>query len=309
MNEKKKLELYKQGYRLVGEHSAIKACEYCREALRGNDFCYKQEFYGIHSHQCVQMTPSLEFCNFRCIWCWRDIEHTLPKWNAKADDPKMIVDECLKQHVKYISGFGGSETTVMEKYKESLKPNQFAISLAGEPTFYPRLPELIKEIKSRGATAFLVTNGTNPSMIKKMAKKEEYMPTNLYITLPAPDKNTFKKCCRPLIDADNAWKKTLESLRLMKKIMTRKTIRLTLVRGLNFKSPEKYSKLIMLAKPDGIEVKAYMFVGYSRTRLKLEDMPRHSEIKDFAKELVKNLKGYKVTKEKERSRVVLIEKE
>ena len=50
MDTKKKKELEQQGYRFVGNHSAIKVCEYCRESLRDKDQCYKEEFYGIDSH-------------------------------------------------------------------------------------------------------------------------------------------------------------------------------------------------------------------------------------------------------------------
>ena len=44
----------------------------------------------------------------------------------------------------------------------------FAISLTGEPTLYPKLPELIKEIHSRGKTSFLVTNGQHPEVLQKL---------------------------------------------------------------------------------------------------------------------------------------------
>ena len=71
-----------------------------------------------------------------------------------------------------------------------MNPKHFAFSLSGEPTFYPRLPELIDELKKRNITSFLVTNGTNPEMLKKLI---EHPPTQLYLTLPAPDEETYKK--------------------------------------------------------------------------------------------------------------------
>ena len=33
--------------------------------------CYKQTFYGIQSHRCLQMTPSINQCNHMCLFCWR----------------------------------------------------------------------------------------------------------------------------------------------------------------------------------------------------------------------------------------------
>ena len=157
MQKKKKQQLEEQGYRFVGNHSAIKVCEYCKKSLRDQDYCYKEAFYNIKSHRCVQMTPSLDFCNLRCRWCWRDIAHTNPKWDSKIDNPKDIVDGCIEAQKLYLQGFKGFDGTNKKKFKEAMEPNQFAISLAGEPTLYPKLPELIKEIKSRGYTAFLVT--------------------------------------------------------------------------------------------------------------------------------------------------------
>jgi tRNA wybutosine-synthesizing protein 1 len=85
----------------------------------------------------------------------------------------------------------------------------------------------------------------------------------------------------------------------------RKAIRLTLVKGLNMKDPSGYARLIEKANPQFIEVKAYVCVGYSRERLKLENMPSHLEIQKFAGEL-SNLLGYRVADESETSRVVLL---
>jgi tRNA wybutosine-synthesizing protein 1 len=85
----------------------------------------------------------------------------------------------------------------------------------------------------------------------------------------------------------------------------RKVIRLTLVRGLNLKDAPSYARLIKRAKPDFIEAKAYMHVGFARARLKMENMPRLAEIKSFAQELAGEA-GYAVVDKSEPSRVVLL---
>ena len=95
VSKAKKLDLEKQGYRLTGSHSAIKVCEWTKKSLRDEAICYKEKFYDTKCHLCVQMTPALETCTHRCVWCWRDIDHTKPKWTTKADDPKQIVEECI----------------------------------------------------------------------------------------------------------------------------------------------------------------------------------------------------------------------
>ena len=68
--------LRKQGYLFFSPASsaALKPCLWCKRALTGGDMCYKHQFYGIESHRCVQMTPTLR-CNQRCLFCWRSFEH------------------------------------------------------------------------------------------------------------------------------------------------------------------------------------------------------------------------------------------
>nr|MCK4929875.1 4-demethylwyosine synthase TYW1 [Nanoarchaeota archaeon] len=310
ISKAKQKDLEKQGYRLVGEHSAIKVCLWTKKSLRNQGVCYKQKFYNINSHRCVQMTPSLPYCTLRCQWCWRDIGHTLPEWIGKTNTPKKIIQECIKEHVKYLQGFGGNKKTDKKKYVEAQRPLHFAISLAGEPTLYPRLPELIKELHNQKMSSFLVTNGTNPDMLKKLKKNP---PIQLYITLPAPNEQVFKRMCSPLIR--DAWKRILQSLRIMKELKpetklkprTRTTIRLTLAKHKNMILPEQYAELIMIAEPMFIEIKAYMHVGYSKKRMEIKDMPLHKEIKAFAKQIAKHT-GYKIIDEQPVSRVVLLMK-
>jgi tRNA wybutosine-synthesizing protein 1 len=301
MIKKKVNDLYKQGYRIVGNHSAIKVCLWTKKAMKGEDYCYKQKFYDTVTHRCVQMTPALETCGHRCIWCWRDIDFTKPKWEGKVDDPKFIVDECIKANAKYLEGFGGNKKTDMKKYKKRNKPQQFAISLSGEPTMYPKLPELLLELHRRGINQFLVTNGTQPAMLSKLIQKRA-QPTQLYITLPAPDKKTYEKVCRPLIK--NGWEKISKSLSLLGKFK-RSVIRLTLVKGINMIAPGKYGTLIKKYNPKYVECKGYMWVGFSRKRLKIENMALHDEIMTFAKKICES-SGYKIIDEKKESRVALL---
>jgi len=71
MDELKRKMLEKQGYRIVGDHSAVKLCHWMRQSLYYNRPCYKQTFYGIESHRCVQMTPAVDWCSENCNFCWR----------------------------------------------------------------------------------------------------------------------------------------------------------------------------------------------------------------------------------------------
>lgn len=51
--------LTKQGYKIVGTHSGVKLCRWTKSMLRGRGGCYKHTFYGIASHRCMELTPSL----------------------------------------------------------------------------------------------------------------------------------------------------------------------------------------------------------------------------------------------------------
>ena len=94
---------------------------------------------------------------------------------------------------------------------------------------------------------------------------------------------------------------------MMSSFSCRKVIRLTLVKGLNFKDPEGYAKIIEKTGADFVEAKAYMCVGFSRNRLSLDNMPLHSEIMGFARDVARET-GYGITDESETSRVVLLSK-
>jgi tRNA wybutosine-synthesizing protein 1 len=292
----------RQQYRIAGSHSAVKICEWTKKSLRGQGACYKQKFYGIQSHRCLQMTPSVAWCPNRCVYCWRAVERTLksPVKGEKVDDPGFIIDECIAQQRLLLSGFNGLDRVDKCKWKEALNPNQAAISLAGEPTAYPLISELIEEFSKRRFTTFLVTNGQYPERLEGMAE-----PTNLYISLDAPDRETYRKVdCPSLADF---WERLNESLQLMNSFSCRKVLRLTLAKGLNMENPEGYAKLIEKAGPDFIECKGYMWVGYSRERLRKENMPLHHEVREFSEKL-SELTGYPVRDEQKESRVVLLGK-
>ena len=294
-------DMEKQQYRLAGSHSAVKVCSWTRRSLRGEGACYKEKFYGIKSHRCLQMTPAVAWCTNKCLYCWRAVEKTAGiRMPPKFDDPGMIIDGCIESQRRLLSGFKGFEGADLRKWKEAQNPNQAAISLSGEPTLYPKISGLIREFRRRKFTTFLVTNGQMPERLRGMEE-----PTNLYISLDAPDRETYLKTDRPQLK--DFWQRLNESLELMSSFSCRKVLRLTLVKGWNMHNPEGYAKLIWKASPDFIEVKGYMWVGFSRNRLKEENMPSHEEIRDFANKIAE-LTGYSYKDEQEESRVVLLEK-
>ncbi len=219
----------------------------------------------------------------------------LPRW----DSPEEIIEGSIKAQLKILSGYKGNPKTNRKKLKEALTPRQAAISLAGEPTLYKPIGELIRAFHKRGFTTFLVSNGTVPSALSSLSEE----PTQLYISVCAPDKKTHKEICRPQIP--NAWERLNETLEFLPSFKCPTVMRITSVRGINMKMPDAYAKLIEKADPTYVEPKAYMHVGFSRLRLGYENMPTHREIREFATQLARET-GYNIVDESEKSRVVLL---
>jgi tRNA wybutosine-synthesizing protein 1 len=252
------------------------------------------------------MTPALFYCTQQCLFCWRaqSGDHQI-EWNELKlpawDSPEEIVEESIKAQIKILSGYKGNPKTNQRKFKEALTPRHAAISLTGEPTLYKHVGELIHAFHRRGFTTFLVSNGTEPSALAKLEEK----PTQLYISVCAPDEETFKHVCRPQIP--KAWEKLNETLELLPSYECPTVIRITMVRGLNMKNIKGYAKLIEKANPTYVEPKAYMHVGFSRLRLGYECMPTHQEICEFASQIAGET-GYNIINESKESRVVLLSK-
>jgi tRNA wybutosine-synthesizing protein 1 len=297
-----------QGYHFVGRHSATKICGYASRSLKGGDSCYKHQFYGISSWRCMQATPALG-CNLACKFCWRLIpEEEGYKWNelnavGDWDEPGKIVDGIVEQHRNIITGYKGNEKTVLSRWQESNAPAHAALSLAGEPLFYPKMNELLSAFHSRGISTFVVTNGTMVGALKKL----KVMPTQMYVSVQAPNKEVYESTVRPK-SLNSTWDNVLEFLKRFSKLKTRKAFRLTLVRGLNMTDAKGYAELIKLGKPQYVEVKGFVFVGGSRNPergLAYEQMPNKKEILDFASEIAKE-SGYRLTDYHESSKVALL---
>jgi tRNA wybutosine-synthesizing protein 1 len=281
-----------KGYQIVGNHSAVRSCLWLKKSMRDSGVCYKQKFYGISSHRCLQMTPAL-ICNLSCIHCWRPLE-LLPKI-GRWDEPEFIVEESIKAQHRLLSGFKGTEGVNPRKLEEAYTPDQVAISLIGEPALYPYLDDLVEEFKKRNMTTFVVTNGTVPEMVEKIE------PYQLYISLIAYSEVTHLYLNRP---KKSFWEEINRSIEIMSQKDGRTVLRLTLIKGVNMNA-EKFAPLIEKASPTFIEAKAYMHLGYSRMRLQRDAMPEHKDIIEFSRKLEK-VSEYEIANESPISRVVLL---
>ncbi len=293
-----KKNLEKQGYRIIGSNSACKICTWTKKAMFDKGYCYKQQFYGINSHRCCQMTPCMT-CSNSCLFCWRDVDlFNNTNYIGDIDEPQEIIDGCISAQRQLINGYPGNSDLNKKKFKEAQDPLHFAISLSGEPSLYPKLSELIRSLKKMKKSSFLVSNGMFP---KQLSSLEE--PTQFYLSLDAPNKKLYKEIDRPLFS--DYWERFNSSLELMKSFGKRNTLRITLVKGLNDCDISGYVKLIEKADPKFVEVKSYMFVGGSRGRLVMENMPLFPDVLSFSEKLSSAL-GMKIVDSKKESRVCLL---
>ena len=292
-------ELVNQGYQLVGKHSAVKLCYWSRESLtRGRD-CYKGRFYGIESHRCLQMSPSIDSCNLHCRFCWRNQGWENDETMAEYDDPEGLLERSIDAQRRILSGFKGDPDVELARWEQSQTPKHIAISLTGEPTLYPKMNRFLELCHERGITTFLVTNGTNPDALRAL----DPLPTQLYVSVTAPNAEVFRRLT--LASDEHAFDRLRESLAIVRDLRTRRVVRHTLVRGWNIGWVDAYADLDLEARPDFIEPKGYVFMGKSRRRLGRDHVPSHEEIAAFAGRLATRT-GYRVLDESPESKVVLL---
>jgi tRNA wybutosine-synthesizing protein 1 len=304
---KSKLRKAKYG---VFNHSAVELCHWTKKSFADQGNCYKHKFYGISTHRCMEMTPTAMNCENRCVYCWRPTEFydTLEMPSGLVDEPDVIVENLIEERRKLIVGFYGDARNNKKKIDESLLPAHYAISLSGEPTMYPKLPQLIKYLQSLKATKsiFLVTNGQEPQMLEKLAE-EDALPTQLYLSTNASNRKMFYRINRPR--RSDAWERWIKSLHFLANVNTRTVLRMTLIRDYN-DNPQfvnEFAEMMLQGNPHFIELKSYMHIGMSTKRLKKNSMLEMDEIQKFSKELCEKTPGFSIMDESEISRIVVLQ--
>jgi tRNA wybutosine-synthesizing protein 1 len=304
---KSKLQKAKYG---VYNHSAVELCHWTKKSFANEGNCYKHKFYGISTHRCMEMTPTAMNCENRCIYCWRPTEFydTLHMPEDLVDEPDVIVHELMKERARLLSGFYGNDRNDARKLDESLTPTHYAISLSGEPTMYPKLPQLIKYLKSLRATEsiFLVTNGQEPQMLKRLAD-EDALPTQLYLSTNAANRKMFYLINRPR--QRDSWERWKESLDFLATVRTRTVLRMTMIRGYNeeINFIDDFARLISRANPHFVEIKSYMHIGMSTQRLEKSNMLEMDEVRNTAQNLATRLHKFAIMDESDISRIVVLQ--
>ena len=302
LSENVRKNLEKQKYAVVGQHSAVKTCGWTSKDIKNEGSCYKGKFYGISSHECMQVTPNLACAN-RCTFCWRDMRTPIVRddWKWEVDPPQKIFDDFITAHRKNLIGYKGNPKADPEKYEKSKYPKHVALSLSGEPIKYPYINELIDLFHQNRITTFLVTNGQHPDRVRDLRPV-----TQLYISIDAPNKELLKEIDKPAFP--DFWERLNESLGYLAQKKHHTTIRITLIKDMNMEDLDGWKKLIEKGDPDFIEVKGYMWIGSSQARLDKKNMPYMDEIRKFSNDLAEVLDSYTVVNEQEASNVVLLSK-
>ena len=302
-------ELKKAKYGIAG-HATVDLCHWTKKSFRNDGDCYKRRFYGIATHRCMEFSPAGMLCQNRCVYCWRPMEfyESAAMDPGEALGPQEVVERLMDERRRLIMGHYGDARADRSKLDESLMPTHYAISLSGEPTMYPRLPELIRHLRGLPATRsiFLVTNGQEPAMLRRLAD-EDALPTQLYLSVNAADRASFERINRPR-HADS-WERWSESLGMLGWLRTRTVVRITLIRGYNTGPGmvEAFGRMTAAASPHFVEAKSYMHVGRSTNRLERDHMLSHEEVRRFAGEMAAASGGaFEEADESVASRIVLL---
>jgi tRNA wybutosine-synthesizing protein 1 len=297
----------------VADHSTVALCHWTKKSFKNEGNCYKHKFYGISTHSCMEFSPAGMHCENRCVYCWRPMEfyESMKMKSENVAEPEEIMSKLLEERKKLIMGHYGdprSDKQRLDELDESLKPSHYAISLSGEPTMYPKLPELIKYLKTLKETKsiFLVTNGQEPEMIQKL-QQEDALPTQLYLSTNAADYESFLRINRPKYD--DSWQRWNTTLEMLKDLDTRTVLRITLIRDYNTQKDmiPVFAKMLKQASPHFVEIKSYMHIGRSTNRLEYENMLDMEEVRKFSEEVVKQCNIFSVMDESYVSRIVILQ--
>ncbi|KAJ9201556.1 hypothetical protein DTO164E3_3449 [Paecilomyces variotii] len=272
--------LTKQGYTIVGSHSGVKICRWTKSALRGRGSCYKYSFYGIKSHLCMETTPSLS-CSNKCVFCWRHGTNPVgTTWRWKVDPPELIFQGVKEGHYKKIKMMRGVPGVRAERFAEAMRIRHCALSLVGEPIFYPHINEFLSMLHGEKISSFLVCNAQHPDELAALDRV-----TQLYVSIDASNRESLRKIDRPLHrDFWERFQRCLDILR-EKRHVQRTVFRLTLVKGFNVDDEiTGYANLVEKGLPCFVEIKGVTYCGTSSSAgagLTMKNVPFYEEVAEF----------------------------
>ncbi|KAF4653974.1 S-adenosyl-L-methionine-dependent tRNA 4-demethylwyosine synthase [Perkinsus olseni] len=283
VTKKHRAALTREGYRLVGSHSAVKLCRWTKHQVRGRGGCYKHSFYGIESHQCMEATASLACAN-KCVFCWRHHRNPVGRsWTWAQDPPEEIVNGWLGNHAGMVKELKGVPGVTPERFEQAKRVRHCALSLVGEPIIYPQINTALDLLHQNGISTFMVTNGQFPEAIRSLIPV-----TQLYVSVDASNAEDMKAIDRPLFE--DFWDRFIDSLTALKHKKQRTVYRMTLVKGYNISTAAEYAELLHLGNPHFLEIKAVTFCGKGdgSAQMTMENVPWFEEVVEFAQMIIES---------------------
>ena len=276
--------LTKQGYSIIGSHSGVKICRWTKSALRGRGSCYKYSFYGIASHLCMETTPSLS-CSNKCVFCWRHGTNPVgTTWRWQVDPPELIFAGAKAAHLQKIKMMRGVPGVRAERFQEAMQIKHCALSLVGEPIFYPYINQFLALLHAEHISSFLVCNAQHPDQLAALGPV-----TQLYVSIDASNRESLRKIDRPL--HRDFWERFNRCLDILceKRFAMRTVFRLTLVKGFNIVDEVAgYADLVARGLPCFVEIKGVTFCGTSTSvgaGLTMQNVPFYHEVVEFVEAL------------------------
>lgn len=228
----------------------------------------------------MEATPSLS-CSNKCVFCWRHGTNPVgTTWRWEVDPPELVFEGMKAGHYKKIKMMKGVPGVRAERFQEAMRIRHCALSLVGEPIFYPHINALLAMLHREHISSFLVCNAQHPDQLATLGPV-----TQLYVSIDASDKETLRKIDRPL--HRDFWDRFLRCMDILalKRFTHRTVFRLTLVKGFNIDAEAAgYAALVARARPAFIEVKGVTYCGTSTAAgagLTMQNVPFYEEVQAF----------------------------
>jgi tRNA wybutosine-synthesizing protein 1 len=244
------------------------------------------------------------------VFCWRHGTNPVgTTWRWKVDPPDLIFKGVKEGHYKKIKMLRAVPGVRAERYSEALQIKHCALSLVGEPIFYPHINEFVDMLHQEHISSFLVCNAQHPDQLAALQRV-----TQLYVSIDASNRDSLRKIDRPLHrDFWERFQRCLEILR-EKREFHRTVYRLTLVKGFNVEDEVVgYADLIEKGLPCFVEIKGVTYCGTSSSAgagLTMQNVPFYEEVVAFATALNDELErrglGYGIGAEHAHSCCILL---
>lgn len=175
-----------------------------------------------------------------------------------------------------------------ERYAEALRIRHCALSLVGEPIFYPRINELLALLHGERISSFLVCNAQHPEQLAALKAV-----TQLYVSIDASNRESLRRIDRPL--HRDFWERFQRCLGILReKRFRHHTVSLTLIKGFNVDEADGYAQLVERGLPCFVEVKGVTYCSTATSPnagLGMSNVPFYWEVCEFVRALERRLRA------------------